>query len=254
MAAKRKALETLKRDELLTAIDRFELPVTDRRVRDNLVEVLARSRRAGLAEILEDLPRTRLKEICRALNLDDSGREKAVLISRIAGEAPAAAVPPSPPPSPIPASPSPPGSPKTKLTREALERYLWSAADILRGSIDSSDYKNYILGLLFLKRLSDRFEEESEIVRAEGSDPEDPDEHQFFERARWPKLQKLATGIGEELNRAAYALEGRNSALEGVLAGIDFNDERKLGDTRQRDTILSARQGGGLHQSCVYGL
>jgi len=241
MATKRKTLETLKRDELLAAINRFELPVTDRRVRDNLVEALARSRRAGLAEILEDLPRTRLKEICRALNLADSGKEKAVLISRIAGEAPATAVPASLPPAPSPASPPPPGMPKSKLTREALERYLWSAADILRGSIDSSDYKNYILGLLFLKRLSDRFEEESEIVRAEGADPEDPDEHQFFvpERARWPKLQKVATGIGEELNRAAYALEGRNAALEGVLAGIDFNDERKLGDTRQRDTILS---------------
>ncbi len=127
------------------------------------------------------------------------------------------------------------------LTREALERHLWSAADILRGSIDSSDYKNYILGLLFLKRLSDRFEEESEIVRRDGGDPEDRDEHQFFvpKRARWQQIQKVASGIGEELNRASAALEDANPALEGVLAGIDFNDERKLGDTRQRDSILS---------------
>jgi type I restriction enzyme M protein len=47
--------------------------------------------------------------------------------------------------------------PDQKLTREQLEGYLWAAADILRGSIDSSDYKNFIFGLLFLKRLSDRF-------------------------------------------------------------------------------------------------
>ena len=51
-----------------------------------------------------------------------------------------------------------PLAPTGTLTVDQLEGYLWSAADILRGSIDSSDYKNYIFGWLFLKRLSDRFE------------------------------------------------------------------------------------------------
>jgi type I restriction enzyme M protein len=131
-------------------------------------------------------------------------------------------------------------SPESKLTREQLERHLWAAADILRGSIDSSDYKNFIFGLLFLKRLSDRFEEECEELRREGADPEDPDEHQFFvpKRARWPEIQKSATGLGEVLNKASAALEEANTTLEGVLAGIDYNDERKLGDAKQRDNIL----------------
>lgn len=131
--------------------------------------------------------------------------------------------------------------PSLKLTREQLEGYLWAAADILRGSIDSSDYKNFIFGLLFLKRLSDRFEEECEELRTEGADPEDPDEHQFFvpKRARWPQIQKTATGLGEALNKASAALEEANTTLEGVLAGIDYNDERKLGDAKQRDNILN---------------
>ena len=139
-----------------------------------------------------------------------------------------------------PSRPSPAAA-EGKLSREALERHLWSAADILRGSIDSSDYKNYILGLLFLKRLSDRFEEECEIVRAEGGNPEDPDEHQFYvpSAARWERIGKVASNIGEELNRATEALEEKNPKLEGVLHGIDYNDERKLGDVKQRDQVLS---------------
>src|SRR5581483_7087552 len=128
-----------------------------------------------------------------------------------------------------------------KLSRDQLERYLWSAADILRGSIDSSDYKSFIFGLLFLKRLSDRFDEECETVVKAGSDPEDRDEHEFFvpRRARWSRIQKSATDLGTVLNTACHALEEENQSLDGVLAGIDYDDERKLGDAKQRDTVLA---------------
>lgn len=131
--------------------------------------------------------------------------------------------------------------PGGKLTIDQLERYLWSAADILRGSIDSSDYKNFILGMLFLKRLSDRFEEECVALRKDGDDPEDKDNHDFFvpKAARWSEIQKAASNIGEVLNKACAKLEDANASLEGVLGGIDYNDEQKLGDTRNRDNVLS---------------
>ena len=87
------------------------------------------------------------------------------------------------------------------LTPTKLNSHLWAAADILRGSIDSSDYKNYIFGFLFLKRLSDRFEEEAETLIANGEEEDvawtDPDEHQFFvpKRARWKELAKLTSPV-----------------------------------------------------------
>ena len=130
-----------------------------------------------------------------------------------------------------------------KITIDEMNSKVWGAADILRGSIDSSDYKNYIFGMLFLKRLSDVFEEEAAKILAETGDKElawnDPDEHQFYvpERARWENLRKLSLNIGDELNKACSALEDQNRIIDGVLESIDFNSER-LGETKQRDTIL----------------
>lgn len=139
-----------------------------------------------------------------------------------------------------------------KITREQLNAHLWGAADILRGSIDSSDYKNYIFGMLFLKRLSDVFEEEAEKIEqrelktgspleeAKKIAWEDRDEHQFFvpKRARWVEIRKITNQIGEALNKACEALEQENPSLEGVLAGIDFNDPYRLGDPKNRETVL----------------
>lgn len=131
------------------------------------------------------------------------------------------------------------------LTRDKLNSHLWAAADILRGSIDSSDYKGYIFGFLFLKRLSDRFEEEALELIDGGLDADiawnDPDEHQFFvpERARWSEIKKVTTEIGDYLNKAAAALEDANPTIEGVLVNIDFNSESRLGDARNRDTVLA---------------
>ena len=269
MPTKRAILSELTADELRANVEYYDLPVLDRRVKTELVDALAGSRKARLDEVLPDLSRDRLKELCRTFGLDDTGREKAELAARLiptpappksdrrAAREPTArltgnsappkkaapeASQPAPPPPPITETPDP--FPE-KLSVAQLEQYLWSAADILRGSIDSSDYKTYIFGLLFLKRLSDRFEEEAEKLIAKGESKEvawtDPDEHQFFvpDRARWGAIQRTANNIGETLNKACAALEEQNPALEGVLAGIDYNDERRLGDARNRDTVLA---------------
>ena len=246
MPTKRAILAELTSHELRGAVDGYALQVEDRRVKAQLVDALARSRKARVAEMLQGLSRDRLKELCRGFGLDDSGRKKADLAARLVGSTGVAkrdgrAAPAGDSGSAV-GEPEPPAD---LLSVSQLERYLWSAADILRGSIDSSDYKSYIFGLLFLKRLSDRFEEEAGKLVADGVSETvawtDLDEHRFFvpDRARWSTIQKQATNIGETLNKACAALEEQNSSLEGVLAGIDYNDERKLGDAKNRDTVLA---------------
>ncbi len=131
------------------------------------------------------------------------------------------------------------------LTRQELESKLWQAADILRGQIDAADYKNYIFSTLFLKRLSDRFDEEIETAVASGLPREvalsDPDEHEFFvpEEARWPTLAAASMNLGEALNVASHAVEEANTPrLDGVLTGTNWNDESKLGSPANRERII----------------
>ncbi len=88
MISKLSVLENLTRDELLGVVDAFEIQVEDRRVKEKLVEAVACSRKATLAAFLPDFSRDRLKELCRLLNLDDSGREKSLLVGRLTGAKP----------------------------------------------------------------------------------------------------------------------------------------------------------------------
>lgn len=123
------------------------------------------------------------------------------------------------------------------LTQQQLERHLWRAADILRGRIDSGDYKHYIFGLLFFKRLSDVWQEEYEERLARyGGDQRlaaDPDEHRFHipEGHFWDDVRRRTTDIGAALNEAFHAIEDENLRLKGVFQDVDFNNKERFPDT-----------------------
>ena len=129
MPTKRAILAEVSADELRVNVDCYEFEVRDRRVKAQLVDALARSRQARIGEILQDLSRDRLKELCRAFALADSGRKKTDLVNRLIGASPPSRTDRGGAPSaaPQPAAQEPDLSPDT-LSVAQLETHLWSAA------------------------------------------------------------------------------------------------------------------------------
>ncbi len=123
-----------------------------------------------------------------------------------------------------------------------IENELWEAADKLRGHLDAAEYKSVVLGLIFLKYISDMFEQVRERVEKEGvDDPEDRDvylaEHVFWvpKEARWKILQDNAKqeSIGNLIDSAMESIERDNPSLKGMLPGNYGRatlDKRRLGD------------------------
>src|SRR5256712_11136884 len=147
------------------------------------------------------------------------------------------------------------------------EAQLWQMADALRGSMDAAEYKHVVLGLIFLKYISDAFEEQHARLEAEkskGADPEDPDEYRAQSifwvppEARWPHLKAQAKQptVGQFVDDAMGGIERDNPVLKGVLPGdyarpaldkqrlgqlIDLVSNIKVGDSESRSKDVLGR-------------
>jgi type I restriction enzyme M protein len=147
------------------------------------------------------------------------------------------------------------------------EAELWQMADALRGSMDAAEYKHVVLGLIFLKYISDAFEEQQAKLEAEklqGADPEDPDEYRALSifwvpsKARWSYLKSQAKQpkIGELVDNAMSGIEGDNPSLRDVLPKdyarpgldkqrlgqlIDMISNIRIGDTESRSKDMLGR-------------
>lgn len=133
-----------------------------------------------------------------------------------------------------------------KLNLQQLETKLWDCANVLRGTLSSAQYMDYIFGMMFLKRMNDQFDLERKKISEEKADLpeaflnemlEDASSYDTFfvpKQARWEKLKNLNLNIGPELDKAFHAIEDepKNSELVGVLTTANYNDKERVPDAK----------------------
>jgi type I restriction enzyme M protein len=132
----------------------------------------------------------------------------------------------------------------TRITQQQLESYLWGAATLLRGVIDAGDYKQFIFPLLFLKRISDVYDEEFQQALDDSGGDTDfaafAENHRFQipEGAHWSDIRSTSSDLGQAIQKAMRATETANpERLYGIWGDAQWTNKDRLSDRTLRDLI-----------------
>ena len=242
-------LSKLTRKRLLELARTLELGLSPRSRKAEILTALdSRSREA--AELFDLLKDPELARVCRSVGLDGSGSraEQLARLLELASSPPPEPVESRGPMKPVKPMPvefrpverafaGPPLGPQEtsssdRLDKEQLKAHLWEAANILRGTVDSSDFRQYIFALLFYKRLSDVWEEELEMHGLAASGDGVDHRFQLPRRLLWNEVcGSTGPGVGARLNAAFAALERANPRLEGLFQEVNFAHRERFPDT-----------------------
>ena len=264
MNLKRAILEAMDRDLLKKAVERLDLADVDKRRSAAMRSRLSLARRASPEVLIRMLPVADVRRVCELKGLAITGRKTELIKALLLSDEPKSQRVPRPKRNTAsPATKTAVARTASSVAAEArgqhkpksndaprngattgYETELWAAANALRGNMDAAEYKHVVLGIIFLKYISDAFEErraQLEAKRHEGADPENRNEYTRVNvvwvprKARWPHLQDLAKQptIGQAVDDAMLAIERDNPSLRDVLPK-DYArpalDKRRLGE------------------------
>ena len=249
MDLKQTVLDYMTVKQMRAAADHAGIDLIERRSRLVVQEGLERSPQADPGLLLGCMKEAEVKLVCDEMGISSTGR-KTELIDRLLSGSGARPKPVSKGSAPDASGAKPKRSRKRSDSKPTgngattgYEAELWGMANTLRGSMDAAEYKHVVLGLLFLKYVSDAFEERHAQLVAEideGADPESPDEYAgsnvFWvpKDARWELIQNQArqSTIGRVVDDAMASIERENPRLKDVLPkeyGRASLDKQRLG-------------------------
>lgn len=253
MNLKTTILETLNRDDLKRIVDDLGIDEVDRRSVDEMRRRLSRARSVSASDLLGYLRKDQIKEACEAVGVFAIGKKQDLIDRLLSNGAAIRKSTRKEMPKKMGDTtedkaadqPEAHSSNGKTLDLPALENWLWDAACTIRGPIDAPKYKNYILPLIFLKRLSDVFDDELTHLAAEFGDRDTAaalveQDHKLVRfyippiarweviaEKKWNELRQANgekdCGIGEHLTDAVRAVARENPRLSGVIDVTDFN-------------------------------